>query len=107
MSFDVWLEIDTGGDEPAQVVDDLNMTSNVAPMWRRAGADLAEFDGRAAGDVLPMLQAAIAAMEADPETYRAMNPPNRWGDFDSCLSFLRRLRQEFTSHPKTTVRVWS
>lgn len=33
MSYDVWLEIDTGGEERARVGYSLNYTSNVRPMW--------------------------------------------------------------------------
>ncbi len=99
MSYDVSLCIDTGGQEPAC------LTSNVAAMWRRAGADLVAFDGRVAADVLPALRAAIVVMEDDPATYKAMNPPNGWGDYDSCLEFLGELVKDFASHPKATVVV--
>ncbi len=106
MSYDIWLIIDTGGPEPAHVGGDWNCTSNCAPMWRAAGADLAEFNGRKAADCLPVLDAAIQKMQADPETYRAMNPPNGWGDYDSLVRALERLAQELRYHPKATVRVW-
>lgn len=82
-----------------------NMTSNVVPMWQFAGADLATFDGKRAGDVLPFLESAIAHMEKHPDTYRAMNPPNGWGDYDSCLGFLRDLAAGFAEQPRATVRV--
>lgn len=104
MSYDVSLYIETGGPEPVCLTD-RNQTSNVACMWRHAGADLAEFHGRTASDVLPVLRAAIAAMEDDPATYKAMDPPNGWGDYDSCLEFLRGLVIDFASHPKATVTV--
>jgi hypothetical protein len=104
VSYDIGLCIDTGGPEPAYLTD-RNQTSNVAPMWRHAGADLAGFHGRIAADALPALRAAIATMEDNPATYKAMNPPNGWGDYDSCLEFLRGLVTDFTSHPKATVMV--
>ncbi|GAB4974544.1 MULTISPECIES: hypothetical protein [Mycobacterium avium complex (MAC)] len=75
-----------------EVVWEANMTSNLVPMWRRAGADLAEFAGRTTEDVLPNLDAAISAMRAEPDTYRILNPPNGWGDFESCLAFLEAIR---------------
>ncbi|MGH3795966.1 MAG: hypothetical protein ACRDSP_13875 [Pseudonocardiaceae bacterium] len=96
-----WVGLVLAGD----YLTDRNMTSNVAPMWREAGADLAEFDGRAAAEVLPVLRTAIAAMEDDPAVYEAMNPANGWGDYDSCLEFLRELVKDFTAHPKATVVV--
>lgn len=105
MSYDIYLSIDTGGSEPATVVECGNMTSNVAPMWRLAGADLAEFDGRTARDCLPALRLAIAAMEDDAAPYRALNPDNGWGSYESCLVYLRSLVADFAAHPLTQVRV--
>lgn len=32
------------------------------------------------------------ALEADPERYRAMNPENGWGSYDSLLSILREMQ---------------
>lgn len=106
MSYDIWLTIDTGGLDPATVSGSHNMTSNVAPMWRLAGADLAEFEDRQAGDCLPLLEAAIAEMNANPDKYRPLNPSNGWGSYESCLKFLGELRDEFARHPKATVQVW-
>jgi hypothetical protein len=98
------------GKEPAPREDytilDWNYTSNCAPMWRKAGADLAEFDGKPAGECAPILAAAITAMENDPDTYRAMNPENGWGDYDSLMRALRRLLEGFRSEPHMRVRVW-
>ncbi len=105
MSYDIYLEIETGGAEPATVGREFNMTSNVAPMWRHAGANLAEFDGKTAGAMGPLLDAAIVRMMVNPDTYRAMDPPNGWGDYEGCLEFLRELRDEFNRHPNATVRV--
>lgn len=105
MSYDIWLTIDTGGSEPAQVTEGRNMTSNVAPMWRKAGADLADFEGKTAGECIPLLRTAIAAMEDDPGTYRLMNPENGWGSATSCVQYLRDLLSDFVRHPKATVSV--
>lgn len=85
---------------------DYNMTSNVAPMWRAAGADLAEFHGKRAKDCIPGLDTAVAAMASDPARFEAMNPPNGWGSYTGCLAFLRELRQQFAEHPDATVDVW-
>lgn len=106
MSYDIYLEIDTGGPEPAAVGRDFNMTSNVGPMWRKAGADLADFHGENAGAMARVLDAAIGKMTAYPDEYRALNPSNGWGTYEGCVEFLRELRDEFTRHPNATVRVW-
>ena len=44
-------------------------------------------------------------MEADPETYRAMNPPNGWGDYEGALAYLRRLAEACATHSKCTINV--
>lgn len=105
MSYNVYLVIDTGGPHPAVVADCGNMTSNVAPMWRKAGADLAEFGGRSAAECIPLLRTAIAAMEDDPATYQAMAPDNGWGSAAGCLRYLREILSDFVAHPKAIVSV--
>lgn len=104
MSYDVYLEIDTGGDELVEVYD-RNYTSNVSRMWRTAGVNLRELTGMVAADAVPLLDRAIGAMTAEADTYRAMNPPNGWGDYDGALTFLCDLRAACVKHPKTTLRV--
>ena len=106
MSYDVWLEIDTGGDEAAAIDTGWNYTSNCARMWRKAGADLAEFHGKVAGDVATTLRSAIARMERNPDEYISLNPENGWGSYDTVVPALRRLLHQFEEHPKATVRVW-
>lgn len=107
MSYDVSLVIDTGGSEPAEVVDVGNMTSNVAPMWRKAlpPDGIAGLHGRRCADVTGQLQLAVAHMENHPDFYRAMNPPNGWGDYESALDYLRKLRDAAAAHPLTTIEV--
>lgn len=85
-----------------------NFTSNVAPMWRKAMPDtdgLAGMDEMLAKDALPVLRAGIERMEADPDTYRELNPANGWGDFDSQLERLRVLQRAFEAAPEATVVV--
>lgn len=112
MSYDGWLVIDTGGDEPATVAELGNCTSNVAPMWRRAlheaGEDirLRDTEGRTAGEVLPLLRRAVTHMEGHPGVYKAMNPANGWGDYEGALNYLRGVAELCQRHPKTTLRWW-
>jgi hypothetical protein len=82
-----------------------NYTSNVAPMWRKAGADLKAFDGKTAGECAPVLAAAIERMEAEPDVYRAMDSPNGWGTYDRLLPRLRELLREMLENSSATVEV--
>jgi hypothetical protein len=104
MSYDVDLQIDTGNG-PVSVCS-WNYTSNCAPMWRAAGCDIAEFDGKPASEFRAALTGAIDAMTAEPHKYRAMNPPNGFGDYDSCLKWLGEMRDACTTHNRCSVRVW-
>jgi len=105
-SIHLYMNIDTGGPEPTSVelTDIGGYTSNVAPMWTTAlGHRLADLKDTNAGDSLPVLQRAVAAMEANPGKYEAMNPPNGWGDYEGALDYLRRLRDACAAHPKATI----
>jgi len=105
VSYEIGLTIDTGGPEHALLDFDWNFTSNVAPMWRHAGADLASFEGRTAGDCLAVLDSAIAHMKANPSVYRAMDPPNEWGSYADLVPALDRLAGGFRANPRATVWV--
>ena len=107
MSYDIWLEIDTGTGEMHEVVEIGNMTSNVAPMWRKAMPPdgLAGLDGRRCADVIGDLQVAVEVMEKYPDVYRELNPPNGWGDYESALEYLTRMRDMAQQHPACTIRI--
>lgn len=105
MSYDVYLEIDTGADEPVEITS-FNYTTNCAPMWREAGIDLRECTGAPCSEAAGPIADAVKRMEADPDTYKAMNPPNGWGDYDGALNFLRNIAAACTQHPKAHLRVW-
>lgn len=114
MSYDVWLTViqNEAGDETT-VIDVGNYTSNVADMWRealggeRGLADVIEASPVAHSLVAPLFN-AVTAMEIDPETYRAMNPDNGWGDYEGALDYLRRIAdacRTMSLHPACFVRV--
>lgn len=71
--------------------EDINMTSNVAGMWRLAGADLAAMEGQPASQVLVALASAVRNMLCEPAKYRALEPDNGWGDYEGCVGYLVRL----------------
>jgi len=120
MSYDIWLEEPakegpcdhcggtgraTTGGSYADSLYDWNYTSNCAWMWREAGADLAAFDGDPAGECAPLLKVAIDVLEADPEHFRAGNPKNGWGDYDSLVNRLKALLEAFEESPEAIVKI--
>jgi hypothetical protein len=86
-------------------VYDRNYTSNVSPIWRAAGVNLAELDGKAAREVIGPLRDALAAMAADPARFEAMNPENGWGGFDGAFGVILELWIVAMRFPYATLRV--
>lgn len=87
-----------------------NYTANVAPMWRAAGADLAGFHERRAGECAVVLREAIVVLRAQPHRFRAMNPPNGWGSYDGpqgqgLIAALDLLLAELQRYPDAIVQV--
>lgn len=106
MSYDICLEADLGGPEPVRVgYLDWNYTSNCAPMWGEAGADLAAFHGKPARECEPLLCDAIIRMRLHPEKYLAMNPKNGWGSYETLLPKLEALLEAFREAPDARVYV--
>ena len=105
MSYWVYLDADLGGTALA-TVHEANMTSNVASMWRKAGADLALMDGAPAGECGSVITRAAQRIRADVDgEYSALNPPNGWGDHESCAAFLEELAGAIAAYPRTMIRI--
>jgi hypothetical protein len=106
VSYDLYLRIDTGGEEPATVCSVGNCTSNVVGMWAEAlGYPLADLDGRLADDAIPDLRRAAWNMANNPDTYRAIEPPNGWGNYDGARDYLVSILAGCLEHPKATIGV--
>lgn len=122
MSYDVHLEIDTGGEYPAVVGDSLNYTWNMGyairhggiEMYRREddGTHTHNGDGRFILDGAPARAAAtaladcIATIERDAEALRKHEPDNGWGSVDRVVAvFLRPILDMCRAHPNATVKV--
>ena len=106
MSFDSYLEIDTGGKYPADVCVVGTYTSNVAWMWREAlDRPLRDLDGANAGQAAQALTAALAVLAERADYFRANQPCDGWGSYEGALQYLTVLRDRCLEHPKTTVRI--
>lgn len=71
----------------------------IGPTW------WGRLDGSTGSDGAAYLTAIIQGLEADPDRYRAMNPENGWGDYDSLLKVLTEMRDRALSCDWPTV--WS
>lgn len=103
MSYDVYLEVTDKG--VTEDVFERNHTSNTARMWRAAGCDLAEYDGKPASELGPAIARAIAAIVTEPAKYQPMEPSNGWGTLRSTLHFLMAIWEACADWPDATVRV--
>ena len=110
MSLDIDLVayVDLGGPEPVRFeVYSRNITHNLTPMWDLAGCyeALYESNGQKAQDILPILEAASKDMEANPAKYIILNPPNKWGSYDSACTFLGELIWKCREYPLAIVEI--
>lgn len=64
------------------------------PWWER-------LDGCDGPTGAKFLHELIGALDSDPEKYRAMNPSNGWGDYDSLIGVLSEMRNAVPEWPTT------
>lgn len=112
MSWDADLICDACG----HAMGDWNFTHNTNPMidavlpetaatrttfWGgRSWWDLLHGMGGAAGAAF--LNEIVVALEAEPDRFRAMNPPNGWGNYDALLGVLVDMRDRATTEVACT-----
>lgn len=94
-----------------------NYTHNVGPMIYRAleaaGIELApeerwwqRLSGMSGTEGRGYLAGIIAQLEADPERFKAMNPPNGWGCYDGPNGVLGVLRKMRDHVPEGEASTW-
>lgn len=67
-------------------VPDLNITSNLSPMLAEAGLkNWWEMHERPVAECGRHMLDVLDRMREDEDRWRAMNPPNGWGDYDACV----------------------
>ena len=62
--------------------------------WKR-------LDGLSGPEGAALLDRIIRGLEADPERFRALNPENGWGDYDSFVKVLTDMRNAVPEWPTT------
>lgn len=90
MSWDATLYHSNG-----VAVFDQNYTHNCNRMIRTAGFnDWVPDNPMPAREMHALLRTVLAEFDDNPDRYRAMNPPNKWGDFDSLRDVLREMADQ-------------
>ena len=116
MSWDIWVEMDTGNGG-ALGGESRNYTHNCNEMMRRAlGAvgKLAELgerhiyalDGMRCADAAALLVPAIGWWKTNRTKLTELNPPNGWGDEPSALEFWSWVQDQCIEHPAAVLRVY-
>lgn len=105
MSASYWLEIDTGGDEPAGLTDSFNVTYNLGPMLRAAGFPAWDaLRGAPASEAAGVLDGVSKRLRADRERMVAeFSPGNGWGDWNWAVEFTETFRDACAANPKATI----
>lgn len=105
MSWWVYLNDDRGHSD-----GDWNYTSNTNAMIRAAASATGQtvvwwegFQGLPGPVGAAYLAAVVKELEANPDTYDALNPPNGWGDRESLVKVLVEMRDSVPEWPT----VWS
>lgn len=105
MSVDLWLKL-KGQNGAEVVIHDLNITYNLSPMWRACDWDFHDLEGRTGADIGEGVAHVVQKLKADPDKFRAMNPPNLWGTYEQCLDVFEKLLAAIKDWPDAVVGTW-
>ena len=104
MSYDVYLgtpRCPTCGSYSSEV-EIGNYTSNVSGMWTDAlGRHLKDLEAMEPAEAIALLDAAVEKLNdpANYDKYKAMEPPNGWGDYQGAVEYLTRILTQWRAHP--------
>lgn len=106
MSLDVYLEVI----KPTAIYS-ANITHNLNKMAREAGIYEAlwrpdEIGITKAHQLIAPLTDGLARLRAEPDKYRAFNPPNGWGSYEGLVRFVEDYLNACGMEPDADVRVW-
>ncbi len=96
--------------EPEAEVFWANITHNLNEMAMEVGLYEAlwrpeEIDITKAGQLVGPLSKGLAVLAGGPQRFRALNPPNGWGDYEGLVHFVSRYLAACVEHPDAYVRV--
>jgi hypothetical protein len=106
MSYDFWIEVNTGGVRPA-IIEQTNYTWNVSEMFYQLFGEMGIkfLDGVDCRRAQIYIQHALRKMRKNPEIYKSMNPTNGWGSYGGVLKLLQEFVEWCKYNPNATFRV--
>ena len=108
MSYDIWATVEPAPNRFVTSLDLGNMTSNVAPMWRKACPDLdglAGIDGKQGWEISMDLIAGLERMFSQRREMGKLNPENGWGDFLGAFRYFAEIARAARNHPEAVFHV--
>jgi hypothetical protein len=112
MNMWIYLTLEIGsdvtGNQPlSHCIYERNVTSNLNPMLDKANVYEAthETNWYKAGTIIDVLAVGIADMQAHPDEYKKLNPPNGWGSYEYALNFLISLHQACVDYPNAIISI--
>ena len=88
---------------------DWNYTYNVSRMWYEVfpkANKMVDIDGLTCEASLPVLQHFRDTLKADPERFKALNPPNGWGCYESFVEAIEKLIGAAKKYPNCVWEAW-
>lgn len=106
MSWDAQIEV-RHPDGYITIVELFNCTYNLRPMWEKAGIyqTFTDIQDAKTVDLGPKLLAGLTDAIQHPQEYRALNPPNGWGNYEGFVELLVIFARACYEHPTGIVRV--
>lgn len=102
MGWHAHLAADTGGPDPAPLegCEWSGSWNNGRWFSPAAGRTLRTLDGLPASEVGPIFAGVVAALEAEPQKYEDLNPPNGWGCWQDMFFDLRAIATACEENPR-------
>lgn len=107
MSLGIKLKLGTCScsNRSAETVCAVDITYNLAEMWRAAGLPFSDenIEGMTGKDMGEALEEGLALLQADPERYKAFNPSNGWGTYEGLCDAVKQLLDACKQYPTATI----
>jgi hypothetical protein len=104
MSLDVSLSTLDGEVFDANITHNLNKMAMAAgiyeALWRPDENNL-----NTAGQLIPLLEDGLAKMKFNPAKFKALNPPNGWGNYDDFITWIEAYLTACRKYPEASVFV--
>ena len=118
VSLERWYELNPGR-QPVYVYVDgedtlvysNNVTHNLVPMAKAANLYTSlcgplENSWIRAEDIIDNLETGLKLLEAEPNHFKQFDPPNKWGNYDGFIKFVRDTLEACRSYPEAKIRIW-